>query len=323
MSAIKLNQDELEALTRGEMASRVSHAAKLVYLLVIRPAMDYASGTAGRRRVISYQQLREALEYIPPAGSHRAEVRYSREQLRGLLREIERAGWVEWVKTGDRGLVFHCPLADTDQCGSTRNNPGATPEQPRRNTPADDTPVNRAEPHTDAGFHAMGNTGENPSANPGATPCGSARSNTPPEVRISGECVGDTHTFDGAGDTGARPAAGEGVCDRPRAAERRDQRFEDWWAVYPKKVGKKPAREKWKAKRLDARADELIADVQLRAGSDRKWVAGYVPNPTTYLTQERWNDEIERDQPRLHAITGGKATQRNAAAVQAFLEEDA
>lgn len=106
MTAIKLNDDELEALARGEGASQISHAAKLLYLLVIRPAMDYGTGTAGTRRVISYQQIREVLEHTPPPGSHRQETRYSKEQIRSLIREIERAGWVEWVRSSNRGLVF-------------------------------------------------------------------------------------------------------------------------------------------------------------------------------------------------------------------------
>ena len=75
----------------------------------------------------------------------------------------------------------------------------------------------------------------------------------------------------------------------PRAA----LRFDEWWAVYPKKVARKPALEKWKAKHLDAKADELIADVQKRAKSDGRWLDGYVPNPATYLGQERWNDELQ------------------------------
>lgn len=69
-------------------------------------------------------------------------------------------------------------------------------------------------------------------------------------------------------------------------------RFADWWAVYPLKVGKKPCEAKWKSRKLDAIADTLIADTLHRAANDSGWLGGYVPNPETYLNQERWNDDL-------------------------------
>lgn len=69
-------------------------------------------------------------------------------------------------------------------------------------------------------------------------------------------------------------------------------RFGDWWAVYPKKVGKKPAEQKWRSRGLDVVADALIADVQYRAANDDGWLRGYVPDPTTYLNQDRWEDDL-------------------------------
>lgn len=73
----------------------------------------------------------------------------------------------------------------------------------------------------------------------------------------------------------------------------RPSRFEDFWQTYPKKAKKKPAREIWQRKQLDSRADLLIADVQNRQQNDRRWLEGFIPDPTTYLNQERWDDEIE------------------------------
>jgi len=70
------------------------------------------------------------------------------------------------------------------------------------------------------------------------------------------------------------------------------QHFEAWWHVYPKKVKKQPSLVKWKAKRLDRIATTLINDVLTRIEKDGRWMAGYVPDPTTYLNQERWNDEL-------------------------------
>lgn len=95
-------------------------------------------------------------------------------------------------------------------------------------------------------------------------------------------------------------------------------RFEEWWAAYPKKVGKKPSAAKWKAKRLDAIADELIRDVGIRASSDRKWREGYIPNPATYLAQERWNDAIDRQAPGGRKDNG---TGERRAAFRQMIEE--
>jgi hypothetical protein len=74
----------------------------------------------------------------------------------------------------------------------------------------------------------------------------------------------------------------------------REGRFDEFWQAYPKKAGKLPASKKWTQKKLDGKADLILADIRERTGSDRKWLEGYIPNPLTYLTQERWDDEIDR-----------------------------
>lgn len=69
--------------------------------------------------------------------------------------------------------------------------------------------------------------------------------------------------------------------------------FDQFWAAYPKKVGRKPCETKWKSKKLDALANRILKDISLRKQRDRQWIAGYVPNPLTYLNQERWEDELQ------------------------------
>lgn len=80
---------------------------------------------------------------------------------------------------------------------------------------------------------------------------------------------------------------------RPADAGPLPDRFAEFWQAYPDKTGRKPCAEKWKAKRLNAEADRIIADVRARAANDRKWLDGFIPNPLTYLNQERWNDPIQ------------------------------
>lgn len=70
--------------------------------------------------------------------------------------------------------------------------------------------------------------------------------------------------------------------------------FGVFFSKYPKKVKKKPAKEIWKRKRLDELSDVILDDIAMRLSSDRRWKDGFIPDPTTYLNQERWNDEIDK-----------------------------
>lgn len=93
-------------------------------------------------------------------------------------------------------------------------------------------------------------------------------------------------------DTSSAPAGA------PAKQSSNSEAFERWWKTLPseKKVKKRNAYQIWRRKHLDGRADELIADVQNRLANDRRWIEGYIPDPTTYLNQERWNDAVQ--QPR-------------------------
>jgi len=70
--------------------------------------------------------------------------------------------------------------------------------------------------------------------------------------------------------------------------------FDSFWLAYPKKVGKKKTRAIWKRRKLDRIAEQIISDVENRIHADQKWIDGYIPNPTTYLNGDRWEDEITR-----------------------------
>jgi uncharacterized protein YdaU (DUF1376 family) len=75
------------------------------------------------------------------------------------------------------------------------------------------------------------------------------------------------------------------------------KRFDDFWAVYPVKKGKAAAEAKWKARKLDAIADQIIADVKLRAATDRQWLEGFIPHGSTYVNGKGWEDAIEGIRP--------------------------
>jgi len=69
--------------------------------------------------------------------------------------------------------------------------------------------------------------------------------------------------------------------------------FDEFWSVYPVKVKKKEAKKLWNKFKLDSIAEQIINDVKNRVSKDRSWSDGFTPHPTTYINNERWNDEIQ------------------------------
>ena len=67
--------------------------------------------------------------------------------------------------------------------------------------------------------------------------------------------------------------------------------FDSFWNIYPKKVERKTAELKWVKLPYEVQL-AITADIPRRI-LGRQWKAGYIPNPTTYLNGERWNDVIE------------------------------
>lgn len=84
--------------------------------------------------------------------------------------------------------------------------------------------------------------------------------------------------------------------------------FEKFWSAYPRKVKKKASFNVWKRMRLEGQSEMLIADVLRRVGEEIEWRDGFIPHPTTYLNQERWNDDVRSERPRQ--LSGGKSKQQ-------------
>jgi hypothetical protein len=80
--------------------------------------------------------------------------------------------------------------------------------------------------------------------------------------------------------------------------DRQDALFEEFWAVYPKKKGKAPAKAKWKRLKADEfLSRRIINHVKRLRETEWKSKIGtpdvqYIPNPETYINQKRWEDEI-------------------------------
>lgn len=69
--------------------------------------------------------------------------------------------------------------------------------------------------------------------------------------------------------------------------------FERFWAVYPRKVGKKDAQRAFGKVKADV---QVLIDAVERQKKSTQWCKDngqYIPNPATWLNQERWTDELD------------------------------
>lgn len=66
--------------------------------------------------------------------------------------------------------------------------------------------------------------------------------------------------------------------------------MEIFWKQYPRKVGKTDALKAWMKKLPDI---EIVVKALNWQKDCSQWKKGYIPNPATYINQERWLDEPE------------------------------
>jgi len=71
--------------------------------------------------------------------------------------------------------------------------------------------------------------------------------------------------------------------------------FNNFWQLYPKKIGK-PIAEKsyFKIKNINSKELDIIEGLKkyIKYWNNKKTDKQYIPNPSTWLNQERWNDEL-------------------------------
>ena len=74
--------------------------------------------------------------------------------------------------------------------------------------------------------------------------------------------------------------------------------FDDFWKEYPRKVGKGAARRFYaKALKLASHEDIMAGLAAFIAAEPWKGELQYCPHPATWLSQERWEDEYEPEDP--------------------------
>ena len=67
-----------------------------------------------------------------------------------------------------------------------------------------------------------------------------------------------------------------------------DDGFEEFWNIYPKKVGKDKALPAWKKKKPPI--NDVLKALSWQRVSEQ-WIKNFIPNPTTYINEGRWKDE--------------------------------
>lgn len=70
--------------------------------------------------------------------------------------------------------------------------------------------------------------------------------------------------------------------------------FESFWKEYPNKTGKKPSWEKWVKLNNDRPPIEILLKAIENQKQSDKWKKGFIPNPLTWISQARWEDEISQ-----------------------------
>ena len=73
-----------------------------------------------------------------------------------------------------------------------------------------------------------------------------------------------------------------------------DNMFAQFYALYPLKKSKAPALNAFKKLNPDQELFQKIMDAVTAQKASRQWqTKQYIPHPSTWLNQERWEDEVE------------------------------
>ena len=73
-----------------------------------------------------------------------------------------------------------------------------------------------------------------------------------------------------------------------------NDKFDIFWLKYPNKKSKKKALQIWINKKLDKNFNDIITGLN-NYKKTKQWMeenGKYIPHPTTFLNQERWNDDF-------------------------------
>ena len=75
-----------------------------------------------------------------------------------------------------------------------------------------------------------------------------------------------------------------------------EQRFDEFWKYYPKKIGKGAARKAFVKRKPSQSLTKKMIDAVEKQKKSAQWQkekGQFIPNPSTWINQERWEDEVE------------------------------
>ena len=95
--------------------------------------------------------------------------------------------------------------------------------------------------------------------------------------------------------------SGDHAQEQPEVVTLLEKRFEEFWSLYPRKVGKLKAFQSFKKINPNKQLfDTMMEALRDNIESNAQWKRDngqYIPHPTTWLNQGRWFDEISTDAP--------------------------
>ena len=108
------------------------------------------------------------------------------------------------------------------------------------------------------------------------------------------------------------------ITPRVKGPDGKPSGFARWWEAYPNKVGKQAAERAYAAacRKIGGHdPPRVLLDGLQRALASGVWDEGFIPHPTTWLNQGRWDDEpAPKPSPRkAHDRVDPRQTQRSDA----------
>jgi len=70
-----------------------------------------------------------------------------------------------------------------------------------------------------------------------------------------------------------------------------DDRFADFWEMYPRKIGKAQAQKRWRLVTKNVPVDTILDGLRSQLPILKEKDTQFIPHASTWLNQERWNDE--------------------------------
>lgn len=81
--------------------------------------------------------------------------------------------------------------------------------------------------------------------------------------------------------------------------------FDSFWQIYPKKVAKPAALKAFKSAKINGHLPDVLQDIAQKTESE-SWTknnGAFIPNPSTYLNQRRWED-LDNEPTHIGVIPG-------------------